>query len=149
MLLVYLGRGAVFDSTVAFEVNDMASDDGPRAEYIGDSIDMGKRIQPKITVVHHFDNHASREACEWNRVIDGAAAFFNSANMPLNLGDVVIVSSGVKPDLNIREVASDGLELAVHDYCGDVESALCVDAFDLHYGLNKGVCFLVCDHFCC
>jgi hypothetical protein len=127
----------VFNPAMSFEIDGLSSDDGSGTKNVGDTIGMRERVQPKIAVVDHFDNHARWKTDEWHRIINGAGSLFNGTDMSFNLWNVVVMSGCVESHLNVCQIAPNGLELSIHrDLCHD-KTALGVDALDLLHRLDE------------
>ena len=90
VLLMGLYVGAKFELAMFCVVNRHTSDNGTRAEGVGDTLKMRKTVEPKIAGTDHFDDHSGRHFRERKSIVDASSAFLDGANIALDVRDVLV-----------------------------------------------------------
>jgi hypothetical protein len=90
VLFVSLHVLAKLNTAVRLVVDVLSGYDGTWAEGAGDSVLVGKGIEPANAHEDHFDNYLGGETIERSYIVCAASAFLDGADASFNFGNVLI-----------------------------------------------------------
>ena len=96
MLLMSLNVFPIFVFAMAVEVNRLSCHDGPGTQVLRHTILWWKGVSPEHGVLHHFNQHASRNSFERDRIMKASHSLFDGSDVSLNVALVFIAASGVQ-----------------------------------------------------
>ena len=84
------------DPAVWIIIDCFAGDYGPGTDRLGDSVLVGKSVDPEDALEDHIDDHTRRVLGEWCGVVSAPRPFFYRSYASFDLWDVFVFSCNVQ-----------------------------------------------------